>query len=210
MANAMSWVEEEDELDDGEEDGDEDGDGEREEMEMDHQKLETITNTTVLSAPNLVNVPPNAVPAHLQFHPHLHPTHSSVAQQLHHSQQHPQPQVASSLRQPASSSSTSRNGVLSNDLNQTYCWNFLDESPDGENDQEGASKLPEDHPRATLSNVRDSGTSSLLNDAPVASLVTMWTATVRPFAHRFANPKYFQELCQIMISEPDVQAVTRS
>lgn len=207
MANAMSWVEEEDELD-GDEDGDEDGDGDRE--ESDEHKLEMVTNKTNLPAPKLPGAPPNAVPAHLQYLPQLHQQHSANSSH-HQSHSSPSQQQASGSRP-----STAPRG-LSTDLNQSYRWNFLDDAPDSsELDSEGTlndpSKLSDerhDH-RAALSNVRDTTSSSLFNDAPVASLVTMWSSTVRSFRHRFANPKYFQELCQIMISEPDVQAVTRS
>lgn len=154
MANAMSWVEEEDELEDRDgEEGDADQD-------MDEDRLETITGPINLPTPSLI---PTAVAPHSHHSPHL-----------------AQPQQGEYRQQPRGANT---------DLSQSYRWNFLD---DEATEEEGGAR------------------DSAPQDAPVASLASMWKSSVRPFQHRFANPKYFQELCQIMHSDPDVQAVTRS
>lgn len=160
MANAMSWVEEEDELEEAEDDED----GEADHEEMDEDRLETITGPINLPTPTLI---PTAVA------PHVH--HPAQLQQVDYKPR-----------------------GMHTDLSQTYRWNFLDDDASAEDDEQHRSSL-------SVSNVRDA-----FNDAPVVSLVSMWKSSVRPFQYRFANPKYFQELCQILLSDPDVQAVTRS
>lgn len=168
MENAMSWVEEEDELEEA--DDAEDGeDGEAEHEEIDEDRLETITGPITLPTPSLI---PTAVAPHAH-----HPGHvpAPIKQQVDYKPR-----------------------GMHTDLSQSYRWNFLDDDPSTDQDDEHCSSL-------SVSNVRDAS-----NDTPVASLVSMWKSSVRPFQHRFANPKYFQELCQILLSDPDVQAVTRS
>ena len=165
MANAMSWVEEEDELEEAEDAED----GEAEHEEMDEDRLETITGPITLPTPSLI---PTAV-----AHAH-HPGH-----------------VAAPVKQQVDYKPRG----MHTDLSQSYRWNFLDDDSSADQDDE------QHRSSLSVSNVRDA-----FNDAPVVSLISMWKSSVRPFQHRFANPKYFQELCQILLSDPDVQAVTRS
>jgi hypothetical protein len=166
MANAMSWVEEEDELEEAEDAED----GEAEHEEMDEDRLETITGPITLPTPSLI---PTAVAPHAH-----HPGH-----------------VTAPIKQQVDYKPRG----MHTDLSQSYRWNFLDDDPSTDQDDE------QHRSSLSVSNVRDA-----FNDAPVVSLVSMWKSSVRPFQYRFANPKYFQELCQILLSDPDVQAVARS
>lgn len=180
----MSWVEEEDELD-----PEDDEDGEADHEEMDEDRLETITGPITLPTPALI---PTAVAPHTHHHPsHTGHPHAHIAQQ-----QPPQQMVDYSAGKPRG---------MHTDLSQSYLWNFLDD----DSSPTASSSVEEDEQHRSsalsISNVRDA-----FNDAPVVSLVSMWKSSVRPFQYRFANPKYFQELCQILLSDPDVQAVTRS
>ncbi|KAF8318526.1 hypothetical protein DL93DRAFT_2165119 [Clavulina sp. PMI_390] len=165
MENAMSWVEEEDELD-GE---DEDGDAEIEEMMLHDERIETMAGSINLTTPTLI---PTAASVH-------HGGTSTPGALSHHAS--PAPGVSHLAHAPARHT----------DLSQAYRWNFLDNDMGG--DAEG-------HPQPGVG----------VNETPVISLVSMWSSTVRPFEHRFANPKYFQELCQILEGDPDVQSVTRN
>lgn len=165
MANAMSWVEEEDELEEAEDDEDR-----PREEDLDDDRLETITGPISLPTPALI---PTAVAPHAH-----HPQH---------------------VAQPIKQQPEYKPRGMHTDLSQSYRWRFLDDDNSDDVDEQHRSAL-------SVSNVRDTA----YNEIPVISLVTMWKSSVRPFQYRFANPKYFQELCQIMLSDPDVQAVTRS
>lgn len=179
----MSWVEEEDELDP---EDDEDGEADQ---EMDEDRLETITGPITLPTPALI---PTAGTPHAHHHPsHTGHPHAHIAQQPT-----PQQMVDYNASKPRG---------MHTDLSQSYRWNFLDD--DNSATASSSAEEEEQHRSSALSvsNVRDA-----FNDTPVVSLVSMWKSSVRPFQYRFANPKYFQELCQILLSDPDVQAVTRS